>query len=105
MPVVPLKALRPPARSVIRAQYLNDISLQLIGDNEGSLESKRAETWAVYARSPQGPAAAIAHTDSTIDRSADPESSRNQATPSSPRIKDFVKLAAANSPKKALRCG
>ena len=31
---VPLKALRPTARAVIDAQYLNDISLQPIGDNE-----------------------------------------------------------------------
>jgi hypothetical protein len=35
--LVPLKALRPAARSVIDAQYLNDISLQSIGDNEGRL--------------------------------------------------------------------
>jgi|ERR1039458_9998444 hypothetical protein len=33
----PLKALRPTARSVIDAQYLNDVSLQPIGDNEGRL--------------------------------------------------------------------
>jgi hypothetical protein len=36
---------------------------------------------------------------------ADLERSRNQATPSSPRIKDLVTLAAANSRKQALRCG
>jgi hypothetical protein len=32
-----LKAFGPTARSVIDAQYLNDISLQSIGDNEGRL--------------------------------------------------------------------
>jgi hypothetical protein len=32
-----LKALRPAARSVMYAQYLNDISLQPIGNNEGRL--------------------------------------------------------------------
>src|SRR5450759_4256321 len=80
-------------------------------------ESKRAKAWAVQARSPRGTpatagfAAAIARTDSAdqvivpLILSADLESSRNQATPSSPRIKDFVKLAAANSRKQALRCG
>jgi len=31
---VPLKALRPTARAVIDAQYLNNISLQSIRDNE-----------------------------------------------------------------------
>jgi hypothetical protein len=31
---VPLKSLRPKARSVVDTQYLDDISLQLIGDNE-----------------------------------------------------------------------
>ena len=34
---VPLKALRPTARFVIDAQYLNDISLHSIGDNKGHL--------------------------------------------------------------------